>query len=231
MSETITLKVSDGSEMAAYVARPQGSPKAGVILNLEVFGITDHIKRTADRFAREGYLVIVPESFHRNAPAGFTAAYGDFEAIKPYIAALTTPGFEAAQKSCFDWLKSAGVQKVGSVGYCMGGKVSFLANAILPLDAAVSYYGRIAPDFLDRAKDQHGPVLLFWGGADKGIPIENARAAADALKAAGKSFSHVEFSEAEHGFNCDDRSSFHPEASEQAWGMTLTFFKKHLLAN
>jgi carboxymethylenebutenolidase len=92
----------------------------------------------------------------------------------------------------------------------------------------VSYYGRNDPDFLDRAKDQHSPLLLFWGGSDKGIPIETARTVADALKAAGKPFSHVEFSEAQHGFNCDDRPSFHPESSEQAWGMTLAFFKKHL---
>ena len=228
MSEKITLKVSDGTEMLTYVARPQGAPKAGVILNLEVFGITDHIKRTADRFAREGYLVIVPESFHRTTPAGFTAAYTDFEIIKPHMVALTTPGFEADLKSCFDWLKSQGVQKIGSVGYCMGGRVSYIANSILPLDAAVSYYGRIAPDLLDRAKDQHGPILLFWGGADKGIPPVDAQAAVSAIRAEGKSFINVEFSQAEHGFNCDDRPSFNAEASEQAWGITLSFFKKHL---
>jgi carboxymethylenebutenolidase len=225
---TENLKVSDGSEMHAYVANPKGAPKAGVILSLEVFGITDHIKRCADRFAQEGYLVIVPELFHRSAAAGFTLGYGDFEKVKAHYMAITTAGLEADMKACFGWLKDQGMQKVGSVGYCLGGRVSFLANSILPLNAAVSYYGRIAPDLLDRAKDQHSPVLFFWGGADKGIPAADAQAAVNALREAKKIFTTVEFSEAEHGFNCDDRPSFHAESSEQAWGMTLAFFKKHL---
>jgi carboxymethylenebutenolidase len=225
---TENLKVSDGSEMHAYAANPKGTPKAGVILSLEVFGITDHIKRCADRFAQEGYLVIVPELFHRSAAAGFTLGYGDFEKVKPHYMALTTAGLEADMKACYGWLKDQGMQKIGSVGYCLGGRVSFLANSILPLDAAVSYYGRIAPDLSDRAKDQHGPLLLFWGGSDKGIPVADAQAAVGAVRAAGKPFINVEFSQAEHGFNCDDRPSFNPEASEQAWDITLSFFKKHL---
>ncbi len=228
MSEKVTLKVSDGSEMLTYVARPKGAPKAGVILSLEVFGITDHIKRCADRFALEGYLVIVPELFHRSAAAGFTLRYDDFEKVKPHYAAITLPGLEADIKASFGWLKDQGMQKIGSVGYCLGGRVSYLANSILPLDAAVSYYGRIAPDLLDRAKNQHAPVLLFWGGADKAIPAADAQAAVNALREAKKIFTTVEFSEAQHGFNCDDRPSFHAESSEQAWGITLSFFKKHL---
>ncbi len=228
MSEKIALKVSDGSEMLTYVPKPKGTPKAGVILSLEVFGITDHIKRTADRFAREGYLVIVPELFHRSAAAGFTLDYGDFEKVKPHYMAITPAGLEADLKACYGWLKDQGVEKVGSVGYCLGGRVSFLANSILPLNAAVSYYGRVAPDLLDRAKDQHAPVLFFWDGADKGIPAADAQAAVNAVRSAGKPFINVEFSQAEHGFNCDDRSSFNAEASEQAWGITLSFFKKHL---
>jgi carboxymethylenebutenolidase len=214
--------------MAAYVPKPHGTPKAGLLVIQEAFGITAHMKRVCDRFAKEGYLVISPELFHRTAPAGFTLGYDNFDLIKPHTNALTPAGMELDVKAAYGWLKDNGVQKIGSVGYCMGGRVSFLANSTLPLSAAVSYYGRIAPEFLDRAKDQHGPLILFWGGADKGIPVETARTVADALKAAGKPFSHVEFSEAQHGFNCDDRPSFHPESSEQAWSMTLAFFKKHL---
>jgi carboxymethylenebutenolidase len=228
MPETITVKVSDGTEISAYTARPLGQPKAGVIVFQEAFGVTDHIKRVTDRFAHEGYLSIAPELYHRTAPAGFAAKYGDMETVKPHSSALTLPNLEADAKAAFDWLKSQGVSKIASVGYCQGGRTSYIANSTLPLSAAASYYGRIAPDLLDRAKDQRAPIILFWGGADKGIPLENARAVADALRTAGKPHTHIEFSEAQHGFNCDDRPSFNPEASEQAWGITLTFFKKHL---
>jgi len=229
MSEKVTLKVSDSSEMLSYVARPKNAPQAGVIVIQEAFGITDHIKRCADHFAQEGYLAISPEIFHRTAPAGFTVGYTDFEQVKAHYGAMTLTGLELDMKACFGWLKDNGIQKVGSVGYCLGGRVSYIANSTLPLNAAVSYYGRIAPDLLDRAKDQHGPILLFWGGADKGIPVADAQAAANSLRAAKKPFTNVEFSEAQHGFNCDDRPAvFNAEASEQAWGITLAFFKKHL---
>jgi carboxymethylenebutenolidase len=229
MPEKLTLKVSDGSEMLTYAAKPKGTPKAGVIVIQEAFGITDHIKRCADRFAQEGYLVISPEVFHRSAAPGFVTGYGDFELVKAHYMALTLMSLEMDMKACYGWLKDQGVQKVGSVGYCLGGRVSYLANSVLPLSAAVSYYGRIAPDLLDRAKHQHAPILLFWGGADKGIPAADAQAAVNALREAKKPFTNVEFSEAGHGFNCDDRpDSFHAEASEQAWGITLSFFKKHL---
>jgi carboxymethylenebutenolidase len=231
MSEKVTLKVSDGSEMSAYVAKPSGSPQAGLIVIQEAFGITQHIQRVADRFAKEGYLVISPELFHHTAPPGFTVGYTEFDLVKAHYGALTLPGLEADMKACFGWLKDNGVQKIGSVGYCLGGRVSYVANSVLHLNAAVSYYGRIAPDLLERAKDQHGPLLLFWGGSDKGIPPADAQSAVNALRAAGKPFTNVEFSEAGHGFNCDDRpGSFHAESSEQAWGMTLAFFKKHLLS-
>lgn len=229
MSEQVHLALPDGSQMQAYVIKPKGKPKAGIILVQEAFGVTAHIRRCVSRFAEEGYLVIAPEMFHRTAHAGAEFKYDNFEAIKPHYSAMTTPNIEADIKVCYDWLKANGASKIGSVGYCLGGRVAYIANSFLPLDAAVSYYGRIAPDLVEKAKDQHGPLLLFWGGSDKGIPAEQAHAAVEALRAAGKRYTTVEFSDAQHGFNCDDRPSFNPEASEQAWGMTLDFFKKHLL--
>lgn len=227
-SEKITLTLPDGSQMQTYVMHPKGKPKAGIILIQEAFGVTAHIRRCVARFAEEGYLVIAPEIFHRTAPAGAEFAYDNFEVIKPHYMAITPEGLQADLKVSFDWLKSNSVKKFGSVGYCLGGRVSYTTNSFLPMDAAVSYYGRIAPDLLDKAKDQHGPILLFWGGADKGIALSDARSVADALRSAQKPYTHVEFSQAEHGFNCDDRPSFNAEASEQAWGLTLAFFKNHL---
>jgi carboxymethylenebutenolidase len=108
----------------------------------------------------------------------------------------------------------------------MGGRVSFLANALLPLRAAASYYGGgIAPALLDRAPSLHAPMLFFWGELDQHIPPEQRSAITSALKAAGKRYVNVEFSHAGHGFNCDERSSFEPRASREAWAMVLEFFK------
>jgi carboxymethylenebutenolidase len=229
MPEIVPLEIADGSEMRTYAARPARKPKAGLIVIPEAFGITPHILRVADVFAKKGYLTISPEIFHRTAHAGFVADYADFESVKSHYTALTLPGLEMDMKACFHWLENNGQKKIGSVGYCLGGRVSYVANSVLPFSAAVSYYGRIVPDLLDRAKNQHAPLLLFWGGADKGIPPKDTQAVADALRAAGKPFTHVEFSQAQHGFNCDDRpANFNAEASEQAWSITLAFLKKHL---
>ena len=108
----------------------------------------------------------------------------------------------------------------------MGGRISFLANASLPLRAAASYYGGgIAPALLDRAANLHAPMLFFWGGLDKHIPAEQRNAVIDAVRSAGKSYANVEFSDADHGFNCDERASYQPRAARQAWALLLEFLK------
>jgi carboxymethylenebutenolidase len=117
------------------------------------------------------------------------------------------------------------------------GRAAFLASTSLPLQCAVSYYGGgIAPNqfyplgLLDRAKDVRAPLLLFWGGRDKHIGPEQMRAVTEALRAEGEDFVNVEFSDADHGFFCDARPSFHPRSAEQAWPLTLTFLAQHTAA-
>jgi len=231
IQEKILLKVPDGTQMQAHVSRPSSQPKAGVIISQEAWGVTAHIRKVADRFAEQGYLAIAPELFHRTAPVGFELPYSvDFSQIGPHFQGTSEATFEADIRACFDWLKSeGGLQKVGAVGYCMGGRASFVANSVLPLQAAVSYYGgRIATESIGRAKDQQGPLLMFWAGRDKNILPEQVKALADALRAADKQFVNVEFSRTEHGFNCNDRPVYNAAASEQAWALTLAFLKEHL---
>ena len=115
----------------------------------------------------------------------------------------------------------------------MRGRATFIANAILPLRAAISFYGGgIAPrgnnpGLLTRAKDLRCPVLLFWGGQDKHLTQDMVRAVRDALSDAGKNFINVEFSDADHGFFCDARSSYNPTAAAEAWPLTLAFLRLH----
>lgn len=228
----VDLKVGDGTAMAAYVSRPEKAGKhPGILVFQEAFGVNPYIRNVADRFAREGFTAISPELFHRTGP-GFEGSYTDFPGVQPHTSKLTNEGLDADIKAAYEWLKNdsqTDSQKVFSIGFCMGGRVSFQANSLVPLTAAVSFYGGgIAQGLLDRTKDLHGPSLYFWGGLDKHILPEHTRAVEDALRAAGKDFGSVVFSYADHGFFCDARASYNDKASKQAWPMTLEFLRYHL---
>ncbi|MGC2791550.1 MAG: dienelactone hydrolase family protein, partial [Candidatus Sulfotelmatobacter sp.] len=177
LKEKVELAVSDGTRMAAYVARPeQGGPQPGLLLFQEAFGVNHHIRGVSDRFAAQGYVVIAPELFHRTAPPGFEGSYTDFVALKAHYEAVTTETAERDLRSAYEWLSSNAQVKAGeisSVGFCMGGRVSFLANSVVPLRSAVSFYGGgIAPALLDRVAKLGAPTLLIWGGLDKRLTKE-----------------------------------------------------------
>lgn len=228
----IQLKVADGTTMAAFTAQPVEKAKAGLLVFQEAFGVNGHMKNVTRRLAQEGYLAVCPELFHRTAPVGFEAAYDNFPALKPHFDGLSTEGLLADAKASYDWLQNEGglkPEKIGSVGFCLGGRMSFMVNAAFTLGAVVSYYGsRILTQSFDLAKDQKSPLLLIWGGKDKSTTPEKIKELGDALRAGGKNFITAEFSEAEHGFNCDDRPAFHPASAATAWAMTLAFLEKHL---
>ncbi len=230
--EWTELSVSDGTRMRAYTAYPAGmSGLPGLIIIQEAFGVNSHIRDVVERFAREGYAAIAPELYHRTV-SGFEGSYTDFAAIAPHREVLTDTRLEADLHSAYMWLLSQEFvdgKAIASVGYCMGGRASFLANTSLPLKAAVSYYGgNIAPALLPRAKDMHGPILMFWGGKDSHIPPEQYRGVSDALRAAGKPYVEVVFSEGDHGFFCDERGSFNKTVAKQSWALTLEFLKEQL---
>jgi carboxymethylenebutenolidase len=230
-----TLQVSDGTAMRCWVARPKsGEIHAGLLVFQEAFGVNAHIRDIAERFAKEGYLAIAPELFHRTRE-GFEGRYEDFPSAMPHMRALTDGGMEADQRCAYDWLRANGVGEspISAIGYCMGGRAAFLAALTLPLACAISYYGGgIAPNannpgLLGRTRELRVPVLFFWGGRDNHINTENIRAITDGLRAAGKNFVNVEISDADHGFFCDARSSYNPAATAVAWPLTLAFLKTH----
>ncbi|HVV54718.1 MAG TPA: dienelactone hydrolase family protein, partial [Mucilaginibacter sp.] len=136
-------------------------------------------------------------------------------------------GLEADIKATYDWLAAQGnvdMNRVYCVGYCMGGRVSFITNSILPVKAAASYYGSGIDSMTERCADLHGKQLFYWGGLDKHIKSENIHTTLKAMEAAGKDFINVKISYADHGFNCDERASYNQAASEEAWALTLAFF-------
>lgn len=240
-TKKILLEVSDGTTMPAYVASPDLSgPFPGLLVFQEAFGVNAHIRDVTERFAREGFTAIAPALYHRTDP-GFEGSYTDFEAIRPHMQAVTNAGLTADIQAAYGWLTAnqsrIGIAHVvGAVGYCMGGRASFLAATVVPLKAAVSYYGGgIAPNprfpgLLDRVPDLRAPMLFFWGGKDAHIPIEQTRAIEDALRAAGMPYEQVTFSQADHGFFCDARPSYDRASARQSWELTHAFFDAFLYA-
>ena len=230
VQEKTQVAVPGDKPMQAYVARPASpGPHPGLMVFQEAFGVNHHIRDVTDRFAREGYVAIAPELFHRTAPPGFEGDYNNFASMKPHYEALTNDAAEADMQATYGWLTANSAVKsdhISSVGFCLGGRISFLANSAVPLRAAVSFYGGgIAQGLLDRVPRLYGPALLIWGGLDKHITPEHRKAVVDAMRAQQKAYVNVEFSHAEHAFFCDERAAYEPNAARQAWTLTLEFLR------
>lgn len=229
----VFVEVGDGSSMALYVARPAGQTTAPVIIVLqEAFGLNGHIRDIAERCAREGFVAVAPELFHRSAGHGFEGSYDNFESVMQHYQAVTEEGLEADLQATLRWLQAdsqCDSARIAALGFCMGGRAAFVANAVLPLRAAISFYGGgIAPGLLPRAAEQQGPLLLVWGGLDALIDLSQRRAVGDALRAAGKTFVELEYSDADHGFFCDQRASYHATAAAEVWALALKFLRNRL---
>ncbi len=231
-TQTVALSVADGTTMNAYVATPakRSGFAPGIIVFQEAFGVNAHIKDVAERFARLGFVAIAPELFHRTAH-GFEGSYTDFAGVREHMAALSLDGMHADIDAAYAFLReSADVDdaRIAATGFCLGGRVTYLANARVKLRAGISFYGGgIAPDLLAYAQAQQAPILMFWGGLDAHIPAEQYRAVADALSAAGKVHEQVVFGQADHGFFCDQRASYNAIAAHQAWALALEFFRAY----
>lgn len=225
-----TVDVAGSGAMRMFVARPATrGPHPALIVGQEAFGVNEHIRDVTTRFAGQGFVAVAPELFHRTG-RGVEGRYDDFAAMGPHFSAITTAGMTADLTAAHAWLAAddeVDGDRVAAIGYCMGGRAAFLANCVLPLRAAVSYYGGgIAQQLLGRVNELHAPQLMFWGGLDTHIPPEQHRAIDDALRAANKPYTTVEFGEGDHGFFCDARASYNPDVAAEAWALTLAFFAR-----
>jgi carboxymethylenebutenolidase len=227
-SEWLDLDVADGTTMRAWVAAPGGAPpRRGLLVFQEAFGVNAHIRDVTGRFAAAGFAAIAPELFHRTAP-GFDGRYDDFPTAMTHLERITLEGLESDLHAAFGWLERLGVaREAASVGYCFGGRVSFVADTVLPLKAAVSFYGGRIPPLLDRSSRLSGPMLFCWGGLDHHIPADHRAAIAARLTSERKTFVEALFSNADHGFFCDARAAYQPQAAAQAWALTLSFLNTY----
>ncbi len=227
-SDYVELAVADGSSMRAWYTRsaqPKGRP--GVMLFQEAFGVNSHIRSVADRFAKAGYAVIAPELYHRAAPE----FEGNYEDIAPAIALarqLKPKDLEQDVRATYDFLRQSAGDKIACVGYCMGGRVSFVANVTAPVKAAVSYYGGGLADMIRRSSDCSAPMLFFWGEQDQHIPGEQRQKVAEGMRESRHPSVQVTFSDAGHAFFNDQRPSHNAAASKLAWELTLSFFEQNM---
>lgn len=226
----VDLDAADGSRFSGFLARPAAPGSyPGILVFMEAFGVNRHIRNVAERIAREGYLALAPDLYHRSA-SRWEGSYEDFTHAMDHLRQVTVDQLSADIQGGYRWLGANGAGgAVGAVGFCFGGRVAFLASTLVPLRAACSFYGGgIVPELSNRAGDVKAPLLLFWGGRDPHVPPDQARATADALRAAGKEFVEVSFSKAGHGFFCEERGSYDVEAARMSRLLFLDFFAHRL---
>jgi len=234
------IQVEAAEPFDAYLALPPAGSGPGLLLFQEIFGVNAHIRAVAEQYALAGFVVMAPDVFwrqHKRVELGyegedmqralaFTKGM-DREAllrdIASSVAALRARP-EVAVHKVGDTSESA--PKVGALGYCMGGRLAYLAAATTDIDAAVPYYGGGIHDNLERAASIRCPVQFHYAGVDNNIPpeaVEKVRAAM-----AGKDTEFHVYAGAHHGFNCWARASYHAPSAALAHGRTLQFLAQHL---
>jgi carboxymethylenebutenolidase len=217
MGKMIRLKANDGHELDAYLAEPTGTPKGGLVVVQEVFGVTNHIKRVADQFAAQGYKAIAPAMFDRLS-RDLTLDYSEVQKGLEYMRQLKWPNTLADLEAAADEVRNAGSAAV--VGYCWGGTVAHVAASELPLDAAVSYYGGGVAKMLD--KKPHCPILYHFGDQDASIPLPDV----EMIRRANPHSPLFIYPGAGHGFNCDERGSYSAKDAQLAFQRSVEFLNE-----
>ncbi len=221
MGEFTTIMARDGHELRAWLTAPPGKARGAVVVVQEIFGVNSHIRAVTDGFAAEGYVAIAPALFDRvrkgielgYAQKDMQEGFGYVQQLKPEQTLLDLSAALAV-------VRHAG--RVGMVGYCWGGKMTYVSAAELPLACAVCYYGGSIAQSLD--KKPKCPVMFHFGEDDSHIPLSDV----EKIRAANpQGIFHV-YAGAGHGFNCDQRSSYNPQAAALARERTLAFFTEHV---
>ncbi|HEV3226094.1 MAG TPA: dienelactone hydrolase family protein [Acidimicrobiales bacterium] len=234
-SQDVTLTTPDGP-MRAYDAAPNDA-RTAVIVIPEAFGLNGHIEEVTDRFAAAGHRAVGLDIFHRSG--GGTAPYDDFSKVLPLFEGLTDEGLLDDIDAARAHLHGAGLAdgSIGIVGFCFGGRTTFLAALRRPLGASVGFYGggivtgRFPqfPELIDESARLQSPWLGLFGDADGSIPVEDVERLRATLDAETKvDHDIVRYADAEHGFHCDQRPSFHADAAADGWQRTLAWFADHL---
>lgn len=228
MGQFINITAADGFSLPAYVATPEGTPRAAVVVLQEIFGVNSHIQQVTDRFAAQGYLAIAPATFERVQP-GVNLGYDETGmtqgmALKTAVEALPGAGVLQDIQAAIDYAGKTSGGKVGIIGFCWGGLLTWRAASQLSgLSAAVPYYGGGVTTEAEIARQPKVPVLAHFGERDHWIPQEGVAA----FKKAHPEV-EVHVYAADHGFNCDQRGSYDEAAAKLARERSLAFLADKL---
>ncbi len=220
-SRNLTLTAEDGHRCGAYRADPDGTPRGGIVVIQEIFGVNKHIRSVCDGFAADGYAALAPALYDRETP-GVELDYST-EGITRGREIRAGIGWDGPVRDIAAALEAlAPVGRIGTVGYCWGGSLSWLAATRLQVACAVCYYGGQIVDFKDEKPGC--PVLIHFGETDQSISMDDV----EAIRAAQPGVPVHVYPGAGHGFNCDLRADFHPASVELARERTLAFFAEHI---
>jgi carboxymethylenebutenolidase len=223
LGKHFSLVAADSFKLGAYRADPSGTPKGGVVVIQEIFGVNHHIRAVCDRIAANGYAAIAPAIFDRQQP-DFESGYSPDEIAnaRKFVANPDWGAMMRDVQAAIDEAKKSGPAAI--VGFCLGGSVAFLAAAKLNgLSAAIGYYGgQIAKNADEKPKV---PTLLHFGEKDAGIPMSDVDIVKQ--KRGGDCEIYV-YADAQHGFNCEERGSYNEAAAKLARQRSLDFLQKHL---
>jgi len=221
MGQNITLTASDGHELAAYRADPAGTPRGALVIVQEIFGVNSHIRGVADGYAADGYVAVAPALFDR-IERGLEFGY-DPDSIARGRELKGRTSWDDAVNDIAAAIAALSGMKIGVIGYCWGGSLAWLAATRLAgIAASVGYYGGQINDF--RNETPNCPVMLHFGTEDASIPMD----AVEAVRAAQPDIPIHIYEGAGHGFNCDQRGSYHAEAAATARERTLAFLREHV---
>lgn len=217
---TLQLLAHDGHRLSAYLSRPEGRPRGAVVVVQEVFGLNSHIRRTAEQYSAAGYLAIAPAMFDR-LKRGVELGY-DAVGLETGLELMMKVSKEDAMADLDAAIGSvAHAGRVGMVGYCWGGYLTYLASCRLNLAAGVAYYGGgIAQQLADTPRC---PVMFHFGEHDAHIPLADVEAIRRAYPAG---IYHLY--PAGHGFNCSERPDFDSASARLAFNRTIEFFHEHV---
>jgi len=214
----------------AYVALPPAGHGPGLLLMQEIFGVNEHIRAVAESYALDGFTVLAPDVFWRQAPRVELGYVGDerqrgIELASGLQPPLVVADLQAAVKALRGLPEVAG-GKVGAIGYCLGGRLAYLAAALAGVDAAVAYYGGGIHGQLNLAANIACPMQFHYAERDDHIPPEAVQAVRDAM--AGKPAEVLVYPGSLHGFNCWARASYHAPSAALAHGRSLAFLASQL---
>ena len=228
--DDVTLQAADGNRFAAFLASPEEAARTGVVILPDVRGLYRFYEELALRFAERGYAAIAFDYFGRTA--GAEKRNDDFEYM-PHVQQTTPEGVQADVAACVAHLRENGCEAIFTVGFCFGGRNSWLSAASgHGLAGAIGFYGRPGPGNdgspgpKQRAAEMTAPILALQGGDDPGIPPEESQAFDDALTAAGVEHEVVVYPRAPHSFFDRKYEDFAAD-SEEAWNRVLAFLERY----